>query len=549
MTSPTLFPGDAPADPIDAFGPPVQWDLPVDEHGGKVVRSALWSAYGDALGWISELADEERLKQRTSGQPLIRPIPWQRRIGGIGGITASLPSGCYSDDTQLRLATCRSIRADGFDVEAFASVELPVWLSYALGGGKGTSAAAANLSKPKGTWFANEFKGWTDSGGNGAAMRIQPHVWSAHSPENPESFLPDVIRNAVCTHSHPTGIMGAVFHALTLARTLTTGLIPSPKEADDAVMIAAQLPALMANDFEVWNYWRTAFERSAGSFQKGWERATSECRQALQKVIVDTAGLTGAERYSAIVDCLNLRDHDKRGNGILTAVAATGLAWCEERPEEALRIAANAIGTDTDTIGTMAGAILGVAADAEPPTEVMDAVLIRSEANRLSKIAQRGRPNHYRYPDLLHWSAPRTRSDALMTGNDGNLWVCGLGRAEAIGEPIAAPKGDFKWQWLHLDFGQTLLIKRRNKIPRLPAPTSPSQPPEQRPELSRRPVDLEAALKYVKDHDGDDKAIGMALRAVISRGTTGQIAGFTAALIDHIRDMKAGQGNAGNRGP
>ena len=155
------------------------------EHSLKVKRSALWAAYGDALGWISELTDEKGLKRRTSGASLEKPLKWIRRVGGPAGVNVSLPVGCYSDDSQLRLATCRAIRADGFDVEAFAKVELPVWLSYALGGGKSTSAAASNLVRPRAQWFANTFKDWTKSGGNGAAMRIQPHVWSATSPDDP----------------------------------------------------------------------------------------------------------------------------------------------------------------------------------------------------------------------------------------------------------------------------------------------------------------------------------------------------------------------------
>lgn len=57
-----------------------------------------------------------------------------------------LPAGCYSDDTQLRLATSGSILGDAhFDVETFAKVELTIWPSYALGGGRGTKAAAAVL--------------------------------------------------------------------------------------------------------------------------------------------------------------------------------------------------------------------------------------------------------------------------------------------------------------------------------------------------------------------------------------------------------------------
>ena len=129
----------------------------------QVRRSALWAAYGDALGWISELVGRRGLSRRTSGKPLRRPIEWKRRIGGRAGITASLPRGCYSDDSQLRLATGRAIRASGFDVEAFAKVELPVWLSYGLGGGRATGVAAANLARANVPWFANTFKGWANS--------------------------------------------------------------------------------------------------------------------------------------------------------------------------------------------------------------------------------------------------------------------------------------------------------------------------------------------------------------------------------------------------
>ena len=79
-----------------------------------------------------------RTQEETGGAPLDKPIAWKRRIGGRSGVTVTLPRGCYSDDTQLRLATGRAIRSDGFDVEAFAKVELPLWLSYGLGGGKST---------------------------------------------------------------------------------------------------------------------------------------------------------------------------------------------------------------------------------------------------------------------------------------------------------------------------------------------------------------------------------------------------------------------------
>ena len=106
---------------------------------------------------------------------------------------------------------------------------------------------------------------------------------------------------------------------------------------------------------------------------------------------------------------------------MLTAVAAVGLVWCEPRPAEAMRIAANALGTDTDTIATMAGAILGATAEADPPIDVLDAAVFRSEARRLVRIASGEDPPSHEYPDLLHWSAPKTRADALARSKDGGL--------------------------------------------------------------------------------------------------------------------------------
>ena len=126
----------------------------------RIRASALWAAYGDALGFITELADSAGVARRGAPYPVEEPVSWQRRIGGRFGATVQLPAGCISDDTQLRLATCRSIRGSGvFDVEMFAKVELPVWASYALGAGRGskkqppisaagTSAGRRTSSKP-----------------------------------------------------------------------------------------------------------------------------------------------------------------------------------------------------------------------------------------------------------------------------------------------------------------------------------------------------------------------------------------------------------------
>ena len=164
-----------------------------------VVNSALWAAAGDALGWITELSrGEAGVSRRTGVEFVTHPIDWSRNIGGRAGVVVEIPAGSYSDDTQLRLAVCRSIRGDGqFDAEPFAKIELPVWTSYALGAGRGTKAAASNLTKRSVNWFSNFFEAkdqrYVRSGGNGAAMRIQPHVWAARSSS--ETYLLECLRD------------------------------------------------------------------------------------------------------------------------------------------------------------------------------------------------------------------------------------------------------------------------------------------------------------------------------------------------------------------
>ena len=542
-------------------------DKMASERQVRIRRSSLWAAYGDALGWISELTDSAGLSRRTGGRPLNEPMAWKRRIGGRSGVTASLPQGCYSDDTQLRLATSRAIRSDGFDVEAFAKVELPVWLSYGLGGGRSTSAAALHLARPRSTWWRNTFKGWTHSGGNGAAMRIQPHVWAARTPKLPDSYLLDIVRNTISTHSHPVGLMGAVLHAQCVAHSMVSGNVPSPDDLKEIVAVVRELPALMKRDHEL-DFWRVAFEQEAGDFREAWLSVEKEAKYAIDFVSTCGARTHGEERYGAIVDGLRLRDPARRGSGTLTAVAATALGWCEPEAGAAMRIAANALGTDTDTIATMSGAILGATSETEPPVEVLDATLVRREADRLADIAAGNDPSNHQYPDLMHWLAPKTRSDALARDKGGALMVRGLGRATQLHDQPELASHGFRWRWVKLDFGQTLLIKgredlqtiddakptiseRRSETMRTPSERygKPQRDHRQkaidaiaRGSQSHRsppePVagDIQAVVDYASEHIHDDKTIGRVLRRVVRKGTTGEVAGFTAALVDLLRD-------------
>jgi len=369
--------------------------------------------------------------------------------------------------------------------------------------------------------------------------------------------------------------MGAVVHALSLAHAMKSGSNPSPDDLMTATKAVANLPGIIQRDIEVGQYWRASFERESGAFADAWQRAIDNCRTTIQAAS-ETNKQAGADRYAAIVDRLKLTDPAQRGNGMLTAVAAVGLTWCEPKPELALKIAANAIGTDTDSIATMAGAILGVNTEDEPPIEVLDAGLFRSEAERLSDIVIGKTPKHYQYPDLLHWSAPKTRADALVTLENGDLYVTGLGNAKALEDPIPSGSG-FEWQWIRLELGQTLLIKRRkhlvtqkgksNNLPikkpieesqpvardllqasqnvphedRVATPSEKSSrtPAQIQSEKSDPQPDIKAMIHYLEKHQYADEDIGRAMRSVAKKCTAGQIAAFLGVLIDRLRELPA----------
>ena len=461
-----------------------------DLRSERCVRSSAWAAYGDALGFISELTDERGLRRRTRGRELTEPVPWVRRIGGRQFVDVELPAGCYSDDTQLRLAVGRSIGPDGFDVETFSKIELTVWPSYALGGGKGTKAAAANLIRDNVSWYANIFKGWTNAGGNGAAMRIQPHVWAAKELENPYSFLPDVFRNSICTHGSPNGILGAVLHTLHLAHAIRFGEVPSPDDALGFFDRCRDVKSLIPGGSEVEEIWVGLWERESGSLPEAWEAAVNDARAAT-KVAADITTASGP-RYLDVLEALDLLSDSRRGSGVHTSIAALALLWLTPSVQDAVLTAANAIASDTDTIATMAGAVAGAVAADLPKAPLLDLDLLRSEADRLADLASGGQGRGHSYPDVLHWVPPKTQADALVETSNG-IEVLGLGPVELLenGEPVAT-NGSFAWQWLRTNFGQTLLVKRRKVLARVHDSTSPVMENSTRngPSRLRRPMSV-----------------------------------------------------------
>jgi ADP-ribosylglycohydrolase len=539
----------------------------------STVNSALWAAWGDALGFPAELVSQEMYERRMRGRPPIPLPPWERRIGGRMGPTVELPAGCPSDDTQLRLAVGRCVRASGrFDAEAFSKIELPVFSAYEFGSGRGTKAAARALRRRSTRWFANFFDTdgarYIDCGGNGAAMRVQPHVWAA-ADGPPTDYLGPVLRDAVCTHGHPRGLLGAAMHAVTLGTTIRQREIPGPDRWLPMVRFLGRVTDIAAEDETLASRWLPVWESNAG---RPFPAAVAESISMLEGHVAQAAGAAHAASshdahsvYRQLARELGAFAPRSRGAGDVTAMLALWIAWVyREDPVAGLLLCARAVGSDTDTLATLAGALLGAVAGAEPPEPLLDAELIRREAERLHALSQGARLASFPHPDPLHWQPPANLSDAVGL-IDGDPAIAGLGPAKALAAPIEGTgKEPALWQWLETAYGQRLLVKRRAELVELPESarprargvSAPAPVVQDQPQLfaassktARLPEDPERGVQLLAAQGFEPSLMASLLEHYALRGATPAAVFATLVSTELRRRPHTSSSNGASPGP
>ena len=477
-----------------------------------------------------------------------------------------LPAGTLSDDTQLRLATARCIRSSGrFDAEAFSKIELPVFLSYGLGVGRGTKAAAQSLGRRDTRWYSNFYNGgeqhYVNGGGNGAAMRIQPHVWAA-SKGRADVFLAPLLQDTISTHGHLKGILGAVLHAVALWTTLKEREIPRPDRWLGMVDFLEVVDEMIRADETLGARWLPRWEQETGAtFATELERELRELSDLVRTAtkLTNDASDDPRQDYARLADRLGGLSPATRGAGTISAVLALWLASTHrDRPAKAVEMSAGCLGTDTDTVATMVGVLVGAVSPTDPPQLPMDAELIRSDAHRLERLSEGEKLSSFKHPDTLHWHPPTTLSDALGT-LDGRTAIAGLGFIVEEGEKFNGQgKNAGIWQWVHADFGQTFLIKRRDTLPELPQAAAPRHRPapnlhadprsaaegmnrNERAHLHDRdlPLDPALGLEILVRRKMDarvlaDLALHYAEQGTVSAST------FAIMLAEHLQARKAG---------
>jgi hypothetical protein len=221
----------------------------------------------------------------------------------------------------------------------------------------------------------------------------------------------------------------------------------------------------LVEDEELSLVWLPNWERrSQGSLKDAWASTIFEWHDAVttaQELCKRSASPQAA--YQNCLAELGGFSNAERGSGLKSSLFAILLAWLyrEEPPATALAVAANCFKSDTDTIATMAGALIGAVIGESPDTEIQDADYIRMESLRLYKIGLGEKQDSFTYPDLLRWTPPKNQSDAWQS-SDGEEVLLGLGALQISGPEYHSTKGtELAWQWCSLPYGQTVLAKRR----------------------------------------------------------------------------------------
>lgn len=323
----------------------------------KCKGAMLASAVGDALGWPNEVRAKNTQKSTAATDGFTE---WTRRCGRPNWHGEKILPGEYSDDTQMILCVARSILAENWE-NIFQKIELPYWIQYERGGGGALLRAARACEKGNVLWrgTAKQRTGYFHAGGNGAVMRILPHVISMGEKDSSEKLMADVVRDSVITHGHPRAVLGASCYAYALYYLLKKESVLEYGELVRAVLEGKQLWGSLPDAAELEEWRETALNLETYDYEKEWAGTCTRMMQQLE-FIKDSLkkGLLLEDReVLGKLGCFG----KEGGAGDVTILSAIYLASkYANNPIVGIKTPAFMMGADTDTIASITGGLLGM---------------------------------------------------------------------------------------------------------------------------------------------------------------------------------------------
>ena len=324
----------------------------------------LGAACGDALGWPNEFISQVHADKVLSSGSLLHFRSWNRQAGGrFHPHHEKIKAGSYSDDTQLILCLARSLQFGKQWQKQFCEVELPFWLLYERGGGRATKQSARTWASGIPPWSdkrsRDDIRKYLEAGGNGVAMRIMPHVLFQCEAEVFSSVAQNILLDGIATHGHPRALVGALTYGYALWTSLhKTGRLRFGEVVDALLDHVADWSSWPASNADLTKWRRAACKHL--DYALSWDQTVNEmtdllqiCRERIAQGVIATD--------EEVLQALNCYDRNVGGAGTITAAAAVYLASRHASdPIKGIIQAAYAFGTDTDTIASMTGGLLGI---------------------------------------------------------------------------------------------------------------------------------------------------------------------------------------------
>lgn len=328
----------------------------------KCLGALIGSVAGDVLGWPNEQNSKNISKEYPKDKEMFQK--WVRRDGGRFWTHEEVISpGEYSDDTQLILATARSLMYGTGWSKYLSKVELPAWISYERGGGGATKRSVESWKRGSCPWNMEKEKKadvirYFDAGGNGVAMRILPHVFN--NEYTVEEIIFQVVMNGILTHGHPRALIGASIYTDALVYLMNNEKTLGYGELVDYLLKRKEVWGVFPNAKNLDNWRNVADTVMNINYIELWNTVVEEVMILL--VMVKEALDQGAlDIGNEVLDRLGCFNKKTNGSGTITAVAAIYLASkYASQPRQGLIEAAYLRNADTDTLASMVGGLLGM---------------------------------------------------------------------------------------------------------------------------------------------------------------------------------------------
>ena len=239
---------------------------------------------------------------------------------------------------------------------------MPFWSAYERGGGGATKRAVAAWIDGISPWNLNrklqDVRRYFEAGGNGVAMRVLPHI--IHLNEKMFNHVAhNIVRDGITTHGHPRALLGALVYGYALWVSFRReSKLGYGELVEDLIQNVDSWSAIPEQSKLPSDWWDQA-ESMLKDYSIIWESTKIEILEYLRVCQSEMAkgALSFDDDALHRLQCFNKKIS---GAGTVAAISSVYLAsHYAAAPLHGVIRAAFAIGSDTDTIASMTGGLLG----------------------------------------------------------------------------------------------------------------------------------------------------------------------------------------------